>query len=355
MPKQSCTPDEADRFDVDEEVFLCIGHQNNRQMLATELQSDYHVSAAESIPTEPEFALCIVDELGLEQCHEELRALRQASEPIIRPCLLVTTSDAERIDSSAWEIVDDVITTPVSMAELRPRIESLLRLYRLSVDYGQRRQLAQVASVLSHDIRNPLNVAQGNLERARENGNEEYFDRTAQALERIEALIGDVLTLVRQDYSASDFELVSVKTLSQETWNEFASGRCMLDVVLDGRCLVWANRSPLKELFTNLYRNAKEHNERPVTVTVGSLPDGFYIADDGNGIPESKRERIFESGFSTQSDGTGLGLSIVEQVADGHGWNVSVTESDTGGARFAVTNVTFGQSESEPAEANDGS
>ncbi|MFC7175133.1 ATP-binding protein [Haloplanus litoreus] len=355
MPKQSGTPVEVNQFDVDEEVFLCFGHENNRQMLARELQSDYHVTTADSILSESEFALYIVDEPGLEQCYEELQAVRTASEPIIRPCLLVTSSDVKRIDPSVWEVVDDVITTPISMAELRPRIESLLRLYRLSVDYGERRQLEQVASILSHDLRNPLSVAQGNLELAREDGDDEYFERTARALERIEDLLGDVLTLVRQDYSASDFELVSVDTLARETWDEFDSGESKLVVEIDGQCSIRANRSALMELFTNLFRNAKDHNERPVTVTIGVLADGFYVADDGNGIPEAKRERIFESGFSTQSDGTGLGLSIVEQVTDAHDWTVSVTESDTGGARFEVTDVLFEQPDSESAGTDGGS
>jgi signal transduction histidine kinase len=354
MPKQSCTPDEANRSDVDEEVFLCFGHENNRQMLERELQSDYHVTAADSIPSESEFALSIVDESGLERCHEEPQAVRTASEPIIRPCLLVTASDVKRIDPSVWEVVDDVITTPISMGELRPRIESLLRLHRLSVDYGERRQLEQVASILSHDLRNPLSVAQGNLELAREDGDDEYFERTARALERIEDLLGDVLTLVRQDYSASDFELVSVDSLAQEAWDEFDSGECILDVAIDRQCSVRANRSALMELFTNLFRNAKDHNEKPVTVTIGLLADGFYVADDGCGIPESKRDRIFESGFSTQSDGTGLGLSIVEQVADVHDWTVSVTESDAGGARFDVTDVIFERPDSDLAGTEEG-
>jgi len=353
MPKHSCPSEEDDQSGVDEEVFLCFGHKNNRDVLAAELQSNYRVSAVDSIPPNPEFALCIVDEAGLEQCHEELRAVRQASEPILRPCLLVTASDVEGIGPSVWEVVDDVITTPVSIAELRPRIESLLRRYRLSVDYEQRRQLEQVASILSHDLRNPLNVAQGNLEIAREDNDEEYYERTAQALERIEDLIGDVLTLVRQDYSASDFEGIQVAKLARETWDEFDSGSCTFDVAIESPCSVRANRSALKELFTNLYRNARDHNNTPVRVTLGVLDDGFYIADNGVGIPEPEQGSVFESGYSTQSDGTGLGLSIVEHIAIAHGWDVSVTESETGGARFDVTNVTLEQTDSEPPATND--
>ena len=57
-------------------------------------------------------------------------------------------------------------------------------------------------------------------------------------------------------------------------------------------------------------------------------------ADDGVGIPAAERDRVFESGYTTASDGTGFGLRIVSDVADAHGWGVSVTESEAGGARF---------------------
>jgi signal transduction histidine kinase len=78
-----------------------------------------------------------------------------------------------------------------------------------------------------------------------------------------------------------------------------------------------------------------------VTVTVGELADcdGFYVADDGPGIPADERETVFESGYSTAADGTGFGLSIVEEIASAHGWAVRVTDSAEGGARFEVAGV----------------
>ena len=79
-----------------------------------------------------------------------------------------------------------------------------------------------------------------------------------------------------------------------------------------------------------------------VTVVVGPLVDGegFFVADDGPGIPEADREAIFDVGVTTRDSGTGVGLSIVETVAEAHGWSVAVTESADGGARFEFTGVT---------------
>jgi signal transduction histidine kinase len=76
-----------------------------------------------------------------------------------------------------------------------------------------------------------------------------------------------------------------------------------------------------------------------VTVTVGSLEEGFYVEDDGPGVPEAEREDVFDAGYTTSDTGTGFGLSIVHEIATAHGWEVSVTESDAGGARFEFRGV----------------
>ena len=102
---------------------------------------------------------------------------------------------------------------------------------------------------------------------------------------------------------------------------------------------VAADQSQLRELFENLYRNAVEHGGDDVAVTVGTMADGFYVADTGSGIPESEREEVFDPGYSTNTASTGFGLQIVAQIVDAHGWYITVTESEQGGARFEVTGV----------------
>jgi signal transduction histidine kinase len=66
---------------------------------------------------------------------------------------------------------------------------------------------------------------------------------------------------------------------------------------------------------------------------------GFFVEDDGPGIPEDKRDSVLEDGFTTEADGTGLGLSIVTSIVKAHGWDVTVTGSSDGGARFEITGV----------------
>ncbi|MFC6973842.1 sensor histidine kinase [Halomicroarcula sp. GCM10025709] len=88
-----------------------------------------------------------------------------------------------------------------------------------------------------------------------------------------------------------------------------------------------------------MFRNALEHGSDGALVTVGPLDgaEGFYVADDGPGVPESEREQVFERGYTTSSRGTGFGLTIVEDIAHAHGWSVALTESEAGGARFEFT------------------
>ena len=87
-----------------------------------------------------------------------------------------------------------------------------------------------------------------------------------------------------------------------------------------------------------------------MTVTVGVLTDlddreeqeeaeGFYIEDDGPGIPLDNYDRVFEPSVTTDDDGTGFGLAIVHRIADAHGWTVTAEDSAHGGARFVFSNL----------------
>jgi signal transduction histidine kinase len=82
-----------------------------------------------------------------------------------------------------------------------------------------------------------------------------------------------------------------------------------------------------------------EHGGSDVTVTVGDMPDGFYVADDGPGISADVRSEIFNNRESDNNESPGLGVMIVQEIAKGHSWDIDITESEAGGARFEITNV----------------
>jgi len=70
-----------------------------------------------------------------------------------------------------------------------------------------------------------------------------------------------------------------------------------------------------------------------VTVEVGPTDAGFYVSDDGPGIPDQHHGRLFEYGYTTSDEGTGLGLSIVRTIAESHGWAVEHDDEYSGGTR----------------------
>lgn len=200
-------------------------------------------------------------------------------------------------------------------------------------------RLAEFASVVSHDLRNPLAVAKGNIELAREEHDSEHLETAARAHERMDALIADLLALARHGEAATDIIPVDLEKVIQQCWQNVAIGDATLVAHSDRR--IHADESRLQQLLENLVRNAIEHGGDDVAITIGLLEDGFYVEDDGPGIPEQKREAVFEAGHSSVENGTGFGLNIAQQVATAHGWEIRLTESDTGGARFELTGVEF--------------
>jgi signal transduction histidine kinase len=142
--------------------------------------------------------------------------------------------------------------------------------------------------------------------------------------------------LARDGQDLTDVERTDLGALAEDAWENVDTKAATLENTLERTVECAPNR--LAHLFENCYRNAVEHGDEDVTITVGPLDDdaGFYVMDDGPGIPEEEQDEIFESGYTTNPDGTGFGLSIVKQVADAHDWSVSVTTGETGGARFEI-------------------
>lgn len=199
----------------------------------------------------------------------------------------------------------------------------------------QNERLDQFASVVSHDLRNPLNVATLRLDLAMEECDSEHLDTVADAHDRMEELIESLLVLAREGETVTDREQVDLAAVATDCWAGVDVDDMTLAVDVDRT--VRADESRLKQLFENLFCNAIDHGCE--TVRVGDLDDGFFVEDDGPGIPEDDREAVFEAGYSTTTDGLGFGLSIVKQMVESHGWEISITEGTDGGARFEITGL----------------
>lgn len=250
----------------------------------------------------------------------------------------------------------------------------------------QNRRLEQFAGYVSHDLKNPIQIATGYLELARE-GDEDAIEEAVQALDRMDDLVEDIELLARgeQADSGSFVRTADLPTLVEEVWRIVERDGATLEMDVPAETRVTASEPSIRPLFENLFKNSLEHGStRPqsdartddaahrspdrsiadahderdgssehrlesdaapsqptdedITIRVGTVDDGFYVEDDGVGIPPSARERIFEQGYTTAPDGTGTGLAIVSDVAESHGWELEVTEGSAGGVRFTARN-----------------
>lgn len=207
----------------------------------------------------------------------------------------------------------------------------------------QNERLRTVASVISHDIRNPLNLASGKLQLLEDECDVEsvHLSDAQHSLDRTHDLLESLLALVKHGQWVAETDPVSIESVTGLCWRHVAAGAGVLE--LDQEFYVVGDEDRLLQLFENLFRNAALHAGSDVTIRVGPLEDwsGFYVEDDGPGIPEDERERVFESGYTTSAEGTGFGIPIIEVIAEAHGWDVRLTDGRAGGARFEFVGVDF--------------
>jgi PAS domain S-box-containing protein len=209
-------------------------------------------------------------------------------------------------------------------------------------------RLEDLITAAAHDLRGPLTVAAGEARLAAETGDRSNVDAVTRALDRAEELVDSLATLAEKGERVREADPVDLREVATAAWKVTETDRATLSIA--GEAAFPADRCRTQQLLENLFNNAVEHgvpegdgsddgdDETAVNVRVGSLPDrsGFYVEDDGPGIPARDREQVFESGYSTAEDGTGFGLAIVRTIAEAHDWSVDVVEGEAGGARFEV-------------------
>ena len=208
---------------------------------------------------------------------------------------------------------------------------------------AENEQLDQFASLISHDLRNPLDVAIGRTNAVAEALDDpeltRHLSRTQESHQRMKQIITDVLTLAREGHSIGSTDCVPLETAAMDAWAHVDTDDAALSV--NTQLVIEADGERLTRIFENLFRNAIQHGGEDVHIEVAALAEGsgFYVADDGEGIEPEERTAVLEAGYTSGADGTGLGLAIVTGIAEAHGWRVGVTDGDDGGARFEFSGV----------------
>lgn len=240
--------------------------------------------------------------------------------------LLLATTRPTAFDGSEVELLEDL--GQVAGAALNPRAgpnESE------PVDEDRAKRFAES---LAHELRSPIGIASTHLELGRETDDEASFDRAEAALERVERTVDGILDIARHDR----VEHPTTAPLEEDVeaaWESLDDSQA--ELILEGTMSVTGDHRLIIRALANLFRNAVVHGPESVTVRIGPMDGGFYVEDDGPGIPVDRREQVFDWGYSTADDGTGIGLSIVKEIVNHHGWSIAISEGDAGGARFEIT------------------
>lgn len=202
----------------------------------------------------------------------------------------------------------------------------------------QNERLEQFTSVISHDLQNPLNIAKGYVEIAldSDDANSEHLGEASEALERMETMLDELLTLAKQGEAIGETTSTDLGTVVNNAWGNVDTKQAELFIdSVESLSKQQADPSRLQEAFENLFKNAIDHVGEDVEITAKAIDNGIAVGDDGDGISDEEQDQIFDRGY-TGGDGTGFGLAIVEEVIDAHGWNITVGESDAGGAEFRI-------------------
>jgi len=247
------------------------------------------------------------------------------------------TAAGERIpvEINAWAIEGEEYDQPLFHGVFRDISE---RLHRQRELQRQNERLDEFAGVIAHDLRNPLNVAQGRTALLDQECESEHTDALQTALTRMEEIVEDTLTLARNGQRVGEMEPVNLVNTIGKCWELVATSAATLKIEDD--TTIRADPDRARHIFENLLRNAVEHGGDDVTVQVGQVDEQtIYFEDDGPGIPADEQDTVFDLGYSSAADGTGFGLAIIQRLAEAHGWDITLTESEAGGARFEFSGV----------------
>ena len=215
----------------------------------------------------------------------------------------------------------------------------------------QRARLAALGTAVAkiqHDLRNILSSAQlasDQLMKSEDPSVQRLAPRLVSSIDHAVALATNTLRYGRADEHPPQRRKIRVKPIVDEALEAALSGkeRVTPDDRVDSVIEVDADAAQLFRILLNILRNAGEAlAERGGAISVSAAREGdtthIDIADNGTGIPEKIRERLFQPfAGTTRVGGSGLGLAIARDLAHAHGGDVILLKSDATGTQFRVT------------------
>ncbi len=194
----------------------------------------------------------------------------------------------------------------------------------------------------AHELRSPISVLRAAVEVARSHPDALTSDELAADLEpevlRMQSLVDDLLLLARVGATPARR---SLQDLREAAATAATVGRAGIAVELRGNGRAHADAAAVGRVVRNLVENAARYARSHVLITI--MDGCLVVEDDGPGIQEQDRERVFErfvrleESREREAGGSGLGLAIVREIARDHGGDVVLDQSDLGGLRATLT------------------
>ena len=269
----------------------------------------------------------VVDDVQSEpnRYNEDTAVKSEIIVPVQSYGVLVTATLEQREFSDLEVDLLRILSTSLSAAMVRVEREAQLQ--------RQNERLSEFTGYVSHDLRNPLSVAQGYIDQAVETEDIDVLDSVKRAHDRMQTLIDDMLLLARKGAVIDLVGPTKVHSIAERAWEAVETRDA--ELALEGKAVIEADAPRLQQVFENLYRNSIEHGGPELTVTVECSETQIAIADDGYGFDGEPPPLD----ANTRESESGLGLAIVAKIVDAHGWEITAMDDDDGGSRFEITGV----------------
>ena len=237
--------------------------------------------------------------------------------------------------------------------EVQRQVQANVSAERRSMEGEHSRDLEQLSASIAHEIRNPITAAKSLVQQMSEEpeslDNAEYARVAVQELERVERSITHLLRFARdEEVRFTEVSMADVLESALETFRDRAV-RDGIEITrsFDTPGVVQGDADKLRRIIINLVgngmdamRDARTPSPR-LEISMGENLAGsevwVRIRDNGAGIPEELRARIFSPFVTSKSGGTGLGLPITKKLVEAHGGSIELSSKPGQGAEFVLT------------------
>lgn len=235
-----------------------------------------------------------------------------------------------------------------SQEELAEKTVEIENMEKKIQESEQLAAVGELAARMAHEIRNPLTSVSGAIQMLSKEAsfnaeNQKLMNIAIRETDRLNLLLTEFLSFAKP--IAPHFGSVSLSGLINDTFESFSKSYGKNEIVFEmyerDKTFISGDIKQLTQVFWNLFKNAAEAMGGKGKISVTLFEDGkghtvVEVQDEGRGIPESARAKIFQPFFTTKSKGTGLGLSIVHRIVQQHQGRIVVESQENKGSLFRI-------------------